>query len=313
MQTKHITIITLISLLMCISLSPVHAATLKQTVMNEESDEDSAPKSEERFEKSPPKSLPDITFYDEVGKPHTLEEFYGKVVLLNLWATWCAPCTKEMPDLSMLQKSFKRKNFKIIAISEDFKGVDAIREFYKTNEITNLGLYADKRNAIFNTLGIVGLPTSIIINSEGKEVARVMGYVDWESDTLRNFIDKLTDGKSYAPEQVTLQPPPAPEVPEKAVTTVVSTPTTPPAAQAVPTNPAPAAQVTPANPASAAKSAKELPPEAITTPPDSSLSVGQPNAVTKIDSSSPQYTERRPVNQPAAKPVIDVNAQPAGQ
>jgi thiol-disulfide isomerase/thioredoxin len=267
----------------------------------------------ERFETSAPKALPEIQFFDEVGKPHLFEEFYGKVVLLNFWATWCAPCIKEMPDLSKLQKDFKRKNFKIIAISEDFKGAEEIRAFYKTNELTNLGIYMDKKNALFKELGIVGLPTTIIIDSEGKEVARAMGYIDWENSDLRSFIDKLTDGKTYAPEQITLQPAPTTAAPVAPVTpTAPAAQTTAPPAASQPPAPAAATPPVKAAPTKAAASRADLPPEAITTVPPGSLTVGQPSTVEKISPTSPQYNVRRPVNQPVTNPVgtrkaVDVN------
>jgi thiol-disulfide isomerase/thioredoxin len=96
----------------------------------------------------------DIPFMDENDQPHIFDEFYGQVLLVNFWATWCAPCTQEMPALSKLQRDFKRKNFKVLAISGDFKGVDAIREFYAAHEITNLPIYHDPKNVLSKTFGI---------------------------------------------------------------------------------------------------------------------------------------------------------------
>lgn len=268
----------------------------------------------ERFEQTKPKDLPEIPFFDERGKARIFEDFYGKVVILNIWATWCAPCVEEMPAISKLQKDFKRKNVKVVAVSEDFKGAEEIRAFYKTYEITNLGIYMDQKNALFNALGIVGLPTSIIIDSNGKEVARAMGYIDWENPELRAFIDSLTDGKSYPPEEITLQPAPSP-IPVEETKPVTPLPSATPPEETTPAAPAPQAStplvtkspVAPPTPAEKIPADLnkilpkrfQLPPEAITTPPANSINIDNSEATTqKIDVNSPQYNVRRPANQP---------------
>lgn len=159
-----------------------------------------------RLEETKPRLVPDIPFLDENDQPHIFEEFYGQVVLLNFWATWCTPCVQEMPALSKLQKDFKRKNFKVVAMSQDFKGASVVKEFYDVNGITNLNIYLDPGNTLFRAFSVVGLPTSILIDSEGNEIARIIGIVDWENEDIRQFILKYTDQKTY---NVPVKPPAA--------------------------------------------------------------------------------------------------------
>ncbi len=140
----------------------------------------------------------DVPFYDENDQPHIFDEFYGQVLLVNFWATWCTPCTQEMPAIAKLQHDFRRKNFKVLAISGDFKGVEAIRDFYTAHEIRNLPIYHDPKNVLAKTFGVTAFPTSLIIDAEGNEIARIFGsYVDWESEEFRQFILDHTDQKTY--------------------------------------------------------------------------------------------------------------------
>ena len=252
-----------------------------------------------QFMESEPRDLPEIQFFDEAGKSHTLDDFYGKVILVNFWATWCTPCVREMPDISTLQKEFKHKNFKVVAISEDFKGAEEVRAFYKESDISNLGIYIDKKNNFFKELQIVGLPTSIIINSHGKEIARSTGYIKWEDPDLKAYFESLTDGKDYPAEIITLQPPPTPPVAEKEKEKENKKQDAAPKQPQTPVKPvAPKAPTAPAAPKAPSESKSlELPPEAVTVVPQSSLVVN-PDAVQKIPDDSPQGNARRPVYQP---------------
>jgi thiol-disulfide isomerase/thioredoxin len=135
-------------------------------------------------------SPPEIEFLDENQKKHLFEEFEDQVLLVHFWATWCDVCAKELPSLDRLQKDLRKQTFKIIAISEDFKGETTVKEFYKSQNIKNLAIYLDEKNKIFNALNIVGLPTSFIINKEGKIVVRITGVVDWQDEAVREVIQK---------------------------------------------------------------------------------------------------------------------------
>lgn len=132
-------------------------------------------------------------FYDENGKEVTLKQFKGKLVLLNFWATWCTPCAMEMPSLDALQESFDDRELpvKVIALSQDFKGVDFIRAFYKQNNIIHLDIYHDKGNAFFRDLGIISLPTTMLIDQQGNEILRMSGYIDWSKPEVQDFIRRF--------------------------------------------------------------------------------------------------------------------------
>ncbi|MFV9875471.1 MAG: TlpA family protein disulfide reductase [Rickettsiales endosymbiont of Dermacentor nuttalli] len=142
------------------------------------------------IEEYEPRSLPEISFFDENNKDHLLEEFDGQVVLLTFWATWCTSCLEEIQDLDMLQKDFKKKPLKVLAISEDFKGIEAVNDFYKLHEIKYLDKYIDQKSVLFSAFNVIGIPTSIIINHNNKEIARVIGAVNWNDPELRNLLNK---------------------------------------------------------------------------------------------------------------------------
>ena len=130
----------------------------------------------------------DVAFFDENGQKHFITEFDGKTLLLTFWATWCAACTKEMPDLDMLQKDFRKLPFAIIAVSQDFQGIPIIKKYFEKNEIRYLDIYHDYRNQLFNAYAVVGLPTSFLINQEGKIVLSFAGTIDWYNDEIRQMI-----------------------------------------------------------------------------------------------------------------------------
>jgi thiol-disulfide isomerase/thioredoxin len=135
------------------------------------------------------KQIPDIVFTNINGAQKRLSEYRGRVVLLNFWASWCAPCIKEMPELDALQAELGEDKFKVIAISEDGKS-PAAADFYTKYNIKNLELFHDAGSKIFFELGLKGLPLSIIIDKNGNEAARIEGYIDWSAGT-RLIIDGL--------------------------------------------------------------------------------------------------------------------------
>lgn len=137
-----------------------------------------------------PRALPDTPFEDAEGHPVHFADFAGKVVLVNLWATWCAPCIEEMPSLAQLQEHVGRGDFEIVAISQDRKAEDA-REWIGANGLAALALYHDPGNDLLDTLKAPGLPTSILIDREGREVGRLEGPADWSSDSAKALIAKV--------------------------------------------------------------------------------------------------------------------------
>jgi len=133
-----------------------------------------------------PQDIPDFTFTDADGKEQSLAKWRGKTVLVNLWATWCAPCREEMPGLAELQRNYGGDDFEVVAISLDQKGAPAAKAFLDEIKISNLALYLDPTTKSLRSLKSVGLPTTILVNPQGKEVARLMGTALWDSpDAVR--------------------------------------------------------------------------------------------------------------------------------
>ena len=128
-----------------------------------------------------PKPLPTLVFQDAAGNSLSLEAFSGKVVLLNLWATWCAPCRKEMPDLAELEAQLGGPDFTVVAISIDRKGVEASRAFLQEVKADRLQLYTDVSAKMVADLKSPGLPTTLLIDRQGQELGRLMGPADWAS------------------------------------------------------------------------------------------------------------------------------------
>jgi thiol-disulfide isomerase/thioredoxin len=128
-----------------------------------------------------PQPLKDLSFQDGSGKPVKLSDWKGRVVLVNLWATWCAPCRKEMPDLAELQKELGSDQFEVVAISVDRKGAEASAAFLKETGADNLKLYVEPTTAIVSDLQAAGLPATLLIDREGREIGRLLGPADWAS------------------------------------------------------------------------------------------------------------------------------------
>ncbi len=125
--------------------------------------------------------LPDITFNDGDAQSLKLSDWKGKVVLLNLWATWCVPCRKEMPMLDAVQKLKGGKDFAVIALNMDRGSTDKAKTFLSETKATNLALYHDPTGKLGSTIGIVGLPTTLLIGRDGRELGRLVGPAEWDS------------------------------------------------------------------------------------------------------------------------------------
>jgi thiol-disulfide isomerase/thioredoxin len=135
-----------------------------------------------------PKPLPDLAFQDGAGKPLKLSDWKGRVVLLNLWATWCAPCRKEMPDLSKLEKELGSDQFEVVAISVDRKGAEASAAFLKETGVDNLKLYVEPSTQIVSQLQSAGLPATLLIDRQGRELGRILGPADWASPEAQALV-----------------------------------------------------------------------------------------------------------------------------
>ena len=128
-----------------------------------------------------PRPLPEITFLDEEQKPLSLAQWKGRVVLVNLWATWCVPCRKEMPALAKLQQRLGSEDFEVVAISLDRQGAEVARPFLDEVGAEALKLYLDPSTDVLAQFKAVGLPATMLIDRSGRELGRMFGPADWAS------------------------------------------------------------------------------------------------------------------------------------
>ena len=139
-----------------------------------------------------PLRLPDLAFEDADGKPKKLSDFRGKTVLLNLWATWCVPCRKEMPALDGLQTKLGGKDFEVVAVNIDTRDPDKPKNFLKEANLTRLGYFSDQKAKVFQDLKNIGralgMPTSVLIDGQGCEIATIAGPAEWASDDAIKLI-----------------------------------------------------------------------------------------------------------------------------
>jgi thiol-disulfide isomerase/thioredoxin len=139
--------------------------------------------------KKTPEVLPDISFEDANGKTVQLSSLKGKTVLLNLWATWCGPCREEMPALNTLQKELGGSGFEVVALSLDRGGYKASRKFLDDLKADAVTLYADPTAKQGMALKLIGMPTTILIDKEGREVGRLAGAAKWDSADAKKLIE----------------------------------------------------------------------------------------------------------------------------
>lgn len=137
-------------------------------------------------------ALPDTVFTDPDGGEHRLADYKGKVVLLNFWATWCAPCREEMPALDALQAELGGDDFQVVTIATGRNAPDKIDRFFDETGVTNLPVLLDPRQQLARDMGVVGLPVTVLIDADGVEVARLMGDADWASDAAKAVIRQMT-------------------------------------------------------------------------------------------------------------------------
>ncbi len=142
---------------------------------------------------SAPKAVSTSTFTTEDGGTATLADFQGKHVLLNFWATWCAPCRKEMPMLSELQAEFGGDDFEVLTLATGRNAVPAIEGFFDEIGVTNLPAHRDPGQKVARDMGVLGLPITVILDPEGREVARMQGDAHWSSDSAKAMIAGLIE------------------------------------------------------------------------------------------------------------------------
>jgi len=135
-----------------------------------------------------PKSYENVTFIDIDQKNVNLDDFKGKLVILNFWATWCAPCKEEMPSLDDLQSNTKLNNLKIFPINIGREDISKSKFFFKELNIKNLDIYNDAPITLAKKFSLRGVPTTILFNKEGKEFARIIGSINFNDKEFINWL-----------------------------------------------------------------------------------------------------------------------------
>lgn len=141
-----------------------------------------------------PEAVPDVGFdlADGAGTA-SLADWQGKYVLLNFWATWCAPCRKEMPTLAALQGEFGGDRFEVLTLATGRNNPVAITRFFDEIGVDNLPRHQDPKQALARRMAVLGLPVTILIDPEGREIARLIGDADWYSDSARAIVAALLE------------------------------------------------------------------------------------------------------------------------
>ena len=172
-----------------------------------------------------PKVLPELPLYDLDGKEVFLDSLEGNVVLLHFWATWCTQCGIEMQKMNRLQKMVRKDPVIIIPISEDYNGIEKIKEFYKNNHLRYLLSFVDKKQQWYQQLSLTSLPVTFILNGHMEHIATVKGSFDWnDEDNIKRIKSFILQKESQNPDYVDLlskqdnllkDPPKEPEIKKK--------------------------------------------------------------------------------------------------
>ena len=131
-----------------------------------------------------PRPLPPLSFVNGDGAAMTLADFHGRIVLLNVWATWCVPCRKEMPALDRLQGKLDAADFAVVPLSIDHRGRDAVERFYRELGLTSLRIYLDPSGNAPYAINAFGMPTTLLIDRDGRELGRVIGAAQWDDAAM---------------------------------------------------------------------------------------------------------------------------------
>ncbi len=139
---------------------------------------------------TPPQPAPEVAFTDAAGKPANLGDFIGKPAVVNLWATWCQPCLREMPSLDRLQADLAGR-LTVAAVSEDRGGAERVAPFIKKLKLTHLKVYLDPKTSFIHALKARGLPTSIVLDAKGRIVGKIEGPAAWDSAKMKAVLAPL--------------------------------------------------------------------------------------------------------------------------
>ena len=137
-----------------------------------------------------PKKLEKINFINANNEVINLNSFKNSLIIINFWATWCAPCIEEMPSLNRLQKNTAFNNLKILPINVGRDSIEKSKNFYKKLKIDNLEIYLDKDIELANKFLLRGLPTTVFINKKGEEFARVIGFINFDDKRIIKWLQQ---------------------------------------------------------------------------------------------------------------------------
>lgn len=143
-----------------------------------------------------PVTPPELIFQDENGKSITLDAFKGHVLVVNLWATWCGPCKAELPTFAALAPKLRSFGGRILPISIDQGGVDAVKTYFAQENIQNLPVLVDPSGDDLTLMQSQGIPVTMLVGPDGKAVAQLEGAADWNNQNVVNFLHKLASGSA---------------------------------------------------------------------------------------------------------------------
>jgi thiol-disulfide isomerase/thioredoxin len=152
-----------------------------------------------------PKPMTAIAFEDSEGRAQSLDDFKGKVIVLNVWATWCVPCRKEMPALDRLQATLGSPDFEVVPVSIDRGGIETVRKFYTEIGVHNVGMYVDPSGKALPAVKAVGLPTTLLVDRAGQEIGRIVGPAEWDSPDMVGFLRPIIAPPEDTPERHALR------------------------------------------------------------------------------------------------------------
>ncbi|WP_282607445.1 TlpA disulfide reductase family protein [Pelagibius sp. Alg239-R121] len=141
----------------------------------------------------PPIPAPPTAFSDASEGRTTLRDFKGEVVLVNFWATWCAPCVAEMPALNRLQAELAPQGFRIVAISQDRRGLDIVKPFYEKLDLDAMGIYLDPKGTASRQFEVRGLPTSLLVDRRNRIIGILQGPAEWDSPEAKALMQFYLD------------------------------------------------------------------------------------------------------------------------
>ena len=140
-----------------------------------------------------PQPIVETAFLDEDGQPMTFEAFKGQYTVVNFWATWCAPCRKEMPTLEALDKAFEGKGLDVVTIATGRNPAPAIDKFFSDIGVENLTKYLDPKQALARDMAVLGLPATVILNRDAQEIARLTGDAEWDAPEAIAILTALVE------------------------------------------------------------------------------------------------------------------------